>query len=146
PGSTRSFMPEQADIARAIVLNRGEVLILQNSEEDEKGYARGRWESPGGFVEEHDEHEREALHREIQEETGLDVEVERKLERIAVTIDGDTSDCQYYLARSGSRDVELSDEHQDHRWIDPGEARSVDWYYYSTYMIPVLERLEENLD
>ncbi|MDY6773988.1 MAG: NUDIX hydrolase, partial [Candidatus Nanohaloarchaea archaeon] len=96
----------------------------------------------GGFVEEHDEQEDGAVMREVEEETGLEIEVEGKLERIAVTIDGDTSDCQYYLARASSRDVELSEEHQGYRWIEPGEAREVDWYYYSTYMIPVLERLE----
>ncbi|MDY6769768.1 MAG: NUDIX hydrolase [Candidatus Nanohaloarchaea archaeon] len=134
-------MPEHADIARAIVVNDGEVLILQNVEDDPSEHARGRWEAPGGFVEAHDDHEEAAVAREVAEETGLDVEVVRPLERIAVTLDGDTSDCQYYLARADSRDVELSDEHRAARWIRPGEARDIDWYYYSTYMIPVLERL-----
>lgn len=139
-------MAEHADIARAIVVNDGKVLVLQNSEDDPKEYARGRWESPGGFVEEHDGHGEETVRREVEEETGLEVDVVRKLERIAVTINGETSDCQYYLAEADSREVELSDEHQDHRWIDPSEARDVDWYYYSAYMIPVLERFAGELE
>ncbi|MFB6295039.1 MAG: NUDIX domain-containing protein [Candidatus Nanohaloarchaea archaeon] len=139
-------MPEEADIARAVVVNDGEILILQNADDDPSEHARGKWEAPGGFIEDHDDHEQAAVEREVYEETGLDVDVVETLERIAVTIDGDTSDCQYYLAEAGSRDVELSAEHQDHRWIDPGEARDIDWYYYSTYMIPVLERRAGELE
>lgn len=127
-------------------MNDGEVLILQNADDDAKAYARGKWEAPGGFVEDSDENGADAVRREVREETGLDVEIVRTRENIAVTIDGDSSDCRYYLARAASRDVTLSDEHQDRAWIDPAEARAVDWYYYSTYMIPVLERLAADLE
>ncbi len=136
----------ETDIARAIVVNDGDVLILQNADDDKKSYARGKWEVPGGFVEAHDEHEEAAVTREVREETGLDVDIVEERETIAVTIDGDTSDCRYYLARADTRDVELSGEHQDARWIDPADARKVDWYYYSAYMIPVLERLAGALE
>lgn len=139
-------MPEHATIARAIVMNDGKVLILQNAEDDPKEYARGKWESPGGFIEEHDGHRKDAVKREVKEETSIDVEVVEKLESISVTIDGDTSTAHYYLCHSDSQEIELSDEHQNYRWIEPGEARGVDWYYYSSYMIPVLERLAGELD
>lgn len=130
----------EIDVARAVVMHEGETLILQNADDDPAEYARGKWEVPGGFVEGHDDHERAAVRREVEEETGLDVEVVEELERVAVTIDGETTDCQYYLAHAEARGVELSDEHQAARWIDPADARDVDWYYHSLYMIPVLER------
>ncbi|MFB6077100.1 MAG: NUDIX domain-containing protein [Candidatus Nanohaloarchaea archaeon] len=135
----------QADIARAIVVHDGDLLILQNSDDDPQPYARGKWETPGGYVEDHDDHEEAAVTREVREETGLDVDVVDQLERIAVTVAGDTADCRYYLAQAATRDVTLSDEHQAYRWIAPGTVRDVDWYYYSLYVIPVVERWRSGL-
>lgn len=129
------------DIVRAIVHNEGDVLVLQNSEDDPSPYARGKWELPGGWVEHHDDHDRAAVKREIREETGLDVNIEEKLERIIVDEDGDESDAQLFLAAADSRDVTLSDEHQAYRWIIPEEYRSLDWLHYAGYAIPVVERV-----
>jgi 8-oxo-dGTP diphosphatase len=136
-------MTDRVPIVRAIIYNDGDILVLQNAEDDENPEARGTWEHPGGTIEEHDDHERAALHREIREETGLDVEIEEKLPRIAVEEDGAVADCQLYLARADSCTVELSDEHQAYQWIAPRAFQDVDWLNYAGYTIPVLERLED---
>lgn len=130
-------------IARAIVHHDGEVLVLQNSHDDPKTYARGKWELPGGWVEAHDEHEEAAVKREVAEETGLDVAVERELERVRVARGDRAADCQYYLARAPGRDVTLSGEHQDARWIAPEAFKDMDWLYYAGFSIPILRRITD---
>lgn len=139
-------------IARAIVHQKGKILVLQNSVDDPKTYARGKWELPGGWVEAHDDHEEAAVKREVREETGLDVAVERELERVRVIRpDQDlengrsVADCQYYLTRAESRDVTLSGEHQDARWIAPEAFRDMDWLYYAGFSIPVLSRIKDSI-
>lgn len=132
-------------IARAIVHNGGKVLVLQNSVDDEKAYAREKWELPGGWVEAHDDHERAAVRREVREETGLAVTVEEALERVRVQRGGRAADCQYYLARAGTRDVTLSVEHQDARWVVPTKFKDMDWLYYAGFSIPVLHRVKDRI-
>lgn len=138
-------MKEVIPIARAIIYNDGDILVVQNADDDENPDARGTWEHVGGRVEEHDDDERAALHREIEEETGLDVEIEEKLPRIAVEEEGTVADCQLYLAHATSRDIILSEEHQDYRWIRPEEFEDMNWLNYAGYTIPVLRKLADYL-
>lgn len=132
-------------IVRAIVHHDGAILVLQNAATDDNPEARGKWEHPGGTIEQHDDHERAALRREITEETGLDTDIEEKLPRIAVEEGGKIADCQYYLARADSRDVTLSEEHQDYRWIRPDAFKDMDWLNYAGFTIPILERLQDSI-
>ncbi len=134
-----------ADIARAVVMDDdGKILVLQNAADDPKDYAREKWEIPGGFVEHHDKDEKEAVKREVREETGLEVEVERPIERVIVKRpDGPDADCQYYLCHPESGEVELSREHMGYDWIAPEDYCEVDWYFYAAYTMPVLARLVE---
>lgn len=138
-------MTETVPIARAIVYNEDKILVLQNAEDDENPDARGTWEHPGGRVEDHDDHEKAAVQREVREETGIDIEIEEKLPRIAVEECGMVADCQLYLARSSSRNVTLSEEHRDYRWIKPEEFKDMDWLNVAGYTIPVLERIQDRI-
>lgn len=133
-------MPEDV-IVRAIVHNEGKVLVLQNSMDDPKEYAQGRWEMPGGWVETEDADEQAAVQREVREETGLDVAVEEELDRVRVEQEGTGRDCQYYLARAPTRDVTLSDEHRDAQWVAPETFKDLDWLYYAGFSIPILRRI-----
>ncbi len=54
--------------AAAIIEYQGKILFIQRANEPEKG----KWDVPGGFVDRHETAE-QALQREIQEETGLEL-------------------------------------------------------------------------
>lgn len=109
----RKPVPEHA-IAIGVIVKDKKVLITQRRPD---GLLGGLWEFPGGKILEGETPE-EACVREIQEETGLEVTVDRYLSRIrhAYThfkIQADVFVCQYINGR-----VRLNGP-VDHRWIPP---------------------------
>jgi 8-oxo-dGTP diphosphatase len=92
------------------------VLIVQRSAYDEAG--AGTWECPGGKLDFGEELE-SALQREIHEETGIAVSVEKLL--YATTFKTDSSRqvvILTYLCRSTTGEVFLSGEHSNFLWAD----------------------------
>ena len=112
-------------VAVAFIIEReGAVLMLRRS--PAKDFAPGRWETGSGRVES-GEHPEEAVHREIREETGLQVEImgpvatfhfyrgEASEELIGITFW-----CRY---RAG--ELVRSDEHDRAIWVSPEEAKAL---------------------
>lgn len=85
----------------------------------------GRWDFPGGKIDP-GENINQALEREIAEETRLVVE----FERIAGSAQRDLPErLVAYLFVEGrliSGDLQLSEEHDDYRWVAPEEIASLD--------------------
>ena len=61
----------------AIIMNRNKMLIVKRANEP----AKGLWSVPGGVVE-LGEQLYEALKREVKEETGLEVDIERLVDAV----------------------------------------------------------------
>ena len=97
----------------------GKMLVLKRSSKDD--HKPGVWETVGGGMD-REETPQEALMREIQEETSLDVRVDVPFNVFSFKKDtgefkvGITFLCEY-LSGEGM----LSDEHSEYRWIDPKE-------------------------
>lgn len=87
-------------------------------------YPQGHWGFPKGHLEENDKTLWEAAKRELHEETGLDVEKRfrdyRQVLDYWYTFDGDRHHkTVYFFAGSvSSRDVTLSEEHQNSGWYN----------------------------
>ena len=105
-----------------VIVRGGEVLLLRRSSRSE--HAAGHWETGSGRLEV-DEDPASAVLREVHEETGLVVGVDRILncfhfrrgsERQPAV--GITFGCQYV---SGA--VNLSNEHSEHRWVEGRDLR-----------------------
>lgn len=108
-------------VVKGVIVNGGNVLIVQRASDDEVG--SGTWECVGGKVDFGEDLE-QALVREIQEEVGLTVSVERIL--YATTFKTDPSRqvvLLTYLCRSKGRAVILSEEHSNFSWITKEQAR-----------------------
>jgi ADP-ribose pyrophosphatase YjhB (NUDIX family) len=98
----------------------GRLLLARRAKEPFKG----RWDIPGGFLEE-GEHPLEGLRRELEEETGLEVE---PLDFLGVWMDryGGDSTAEatlnlYWTARTVSGDARAADDVDDLRWFERDE-------------------------
>jgi mutator protein MutT len=106
----------------AIVLEKGEVLLVRRN----RAPALGQWSLPGGRVE-WGETLREAIAREVREETGVDIEVEGLAgiaERILPDDEGKTEYHYVILdfwARPKSRELTPGDDASEARWVPVGE-------------------------
>lgn len=93
----------------------GDVLLLRDG-------ADGPWELPGGRIAE-DEAVGPGLRREIREETGLTATVGAPVYTAAWRNDADDGRfVVVYRCQTDDREVTLSDEHDDWRWLPPDEA------------------------
>jgi mutator protein MutT len=106
----------------AIIQDKGALLLVRRDREP----ARGQWSLPGGRVEP-GESLREAVAREVREETGIDVEVGGLVgvaERIVRDDEGEIA-FHYvildYLATPRSTALSHGDDVSDARWVPVGE-------------------------
>jgi len=99
------------------IFRDGKVLLVRRSRSPGKGF----YSFPGGRVE-FGESLHTALHREVDEETGLRIEI-LDLAGWREVLPGATGGGHYlimsFAARWTAREPVLNDEHDDFRWVDP---------------------------
>jgi len=101
-------------VVAGIVTNQGDILIGKSVEEDGKTVS-GQWHLPGGHLE--DEDMKEAVKREMEEETGLEVEVHQIVD---VHYD-EIADLVrvVYHCESDERELDIDDtSFQDMKWVE----------------------------
>ena len=105
---------------KGVIVNEGKVLLVKRAEDEVGG---GTWECVGGKIEFGEDLE-SALVREVEEEAGMSVIVERIL--YATTFHTDPTRqvvMLTYLCSSTSKPVTLSKEHSDSRWCTKEEMK-----------------------
>lgn len=109
--------------AVAAVIMRGDrVLAMRRSRRKDAG--AGLWETVSGRVEP-DEDPRDAIAREIAEETGLTVRVEpRPIDAYTARRGAAPMVVVVYRARYVDGEVARSDEHDAHAWWTPADFRA----------------------
>ena len=104
---------------KALITRNGKILLLREP--------NGVFDLPGGRVED-DERHRDAARREIDEETGLQIEILGRVvewsfwKTRSLQITGETVLCQYLGGK-----VCLSDEHSDYSWVGIDEIGQIHW-------------------
>ena len=111
------------EVAKAVTYHPGEdeILIVQRAKKDTNPL---KWEFPGGSVEE--EGAEETAVRELYEETGLEGEIIEKHAEEEFTLDGRDFRFHVFLTHVEEKEVDLSHEHEEHRWIKVEEAEDFD--------------------
>lgn len=99
---------------KGIIINQGKILIVQRASADSIG--AGTWECAGGKIE-FGEGLEAALAREISEETGLVITVDRILYAASFLTDPARQVVILtYLCKSSEHAVRLSEEHSHYKW------------------------------
>ncbi|MFB6292160.1 MAG: NUDIX domain-containing protein [Candidatus Nanohaloarchaea archaeon] len=111
----------EAAIAVARCEERGYLIVRRAEHETNPG----RWEFAGGEVEDGERPE-DAARRELEEETGLEGEIVREGDHFVGQ--GTTGKWRLhpFLVEVDGREVELSREHDEHRWIRLSELENLD--------------------
>lgn len=116
-----SFDVQLYGLSAVVYAERGdEILLLKRA----GGAMSGQWFLPGGAVD-RDELPEDGARRELQEESGLDIDGDLELVgAYPMWVYG--GDCLQlsYRGRVTSGDAVVSHEHDDVRWVDPVELRA----------------------
>lgn len=111
-------------VVGAVIVREGKTLAARRIGPAE---VAGRWEFPGGKVEP-GESEPDALARECEEELGVSVDV---LDRVGPDValpGGALLRCYFAQLRQGLSNLPgSSSDHDELRWLAPGELDDVDW-------------------
>ncbi len=108
---------------KGIINYKGRILIIKRSEND--GIGAGIWEFPGGKIK-FGETLETALSREVKEETGLSVTIEKLLYAGTFkTHENRQTVILSYRCSAGSDGVTLSREHQSFLWADREQAEKM---------------------
>lgn len=109
-------------VVAAVIRNSGRVLAAKRLP---GGAASGKWEFPGGKVEDGESPEA-ALRREITEELGLEIEVQSFLGQFDHPLDNKVIRLRCYWCTTTSHDHVLS-VHSEALWCTVSELRELDW-------------------
>jgi 8-oxo-dGTP diphosphatase len=100
-----------------VIADGGQILVLRRA--PRMAYRPGHWDLPGGHLSPNETIE-ECLHREIAEETGLEVQIDRLI-GLNQAADGPYVQVIYACrSKDARRTIRLhAGEHDDARWIEP---------------------------
>ena len=115
-----------------IVAHENRILVLRRA--PSVTYKPGCWDLPGGHLSNGESFE-QCLAREVAEETGLTIEVERLL-GLTQALDGPYMQIVFSCKVAVAGPIRLADfEHDEARWLSANELRDL------TPLIPYLERI-----
>jgi len=110
----------------ALILDKGRLLLVRRKNEP----SQGLWSAPGGVVE-LGERTEDAVRREVEEETGMRIEIDRLLRVIDHIIkdrDGHVMfhyTIIYYVAHPGGGTLGASTDAEDAQWIPLDEVKNL---------------------
>lgn len=130
-------------VRSAIYNSNGEILMLyRENEEWDTG-----WEIVKGSVDTGETH-REAVEREIDEETGVEYQIiDKKEEPFDALIPKENKDdvpvhSWLYVAEYKGGEIDMGElEHTDYRWMNPSEAREKIWWEDGREVIDYAENI-----
>jgi len=110
-------------VVAALIVRENKILICQRTEDQAMPL---KWEFPGGKVEP-DEDLKDALHRELDEELGIDAEIGGKIAAIQHTYANGASLALYFY-RVDHFENEIDNRiFRDVRWVDRKELPTYDF-------------------
>ncbi len=112
-----------AKAAKAIIIDDNKILLLRSNPKLRK---KDVWDLPGGLIEDNENY-KEALLREVKEETNLTVEIIKKSEKWKFFRDKDGKwvELQNFLCLVKNGNFKISDEHSEFGWFRVEEIKKL---------------------
>ena len=109
-------------VVAALIMKDGKILIAKRSTGNKD--VIGKWEFPGGKVEEN-ETEEQAIEREIKEEFDILVRAEKFITNVISKDKKSEIDLKLYLCKYIDGKIKLND-HSDYKWVDKDDILDFD--------------------
>jgi 8-oxo-dGTP diphosphatase len=110
-------------VVAALIVKDGKILVCQRTKHQTMPL---KWEFPGGKIEE-GEQPRNALHRELEEELGIDATIGDEMARIRHEYkSGNSVELRFFVVREYRGEIE-NRIFKDLRWAAPTELPSFDF-------------------
>ncbi len=114
---------------KAFIEHNGKILILRESTKYTDGSNAGRYDVVGGRVKPGQRFD-ESLLREVKEETGLEVTIEKPFhtDEWRPVVNGEQWQIvgTFFICKASMDTVTLSEDHDEYKWIDPKEYEKYD--------------------
>jgi 8-oxo-dGTP diphosphatase len=114
---------------KAFIVHEGKVLVVRESTKYSDGTNAGRYDIVGGRVEPGQRFD-ESLHREVEEETGLKIEIGKPffVNEWRPTVRGEQWQIVgiFFECTTTTTDVTLGEDHDAYEWIDPKDYKEYD--------------------
>lgn len=118
-------------VVAALVVQDGKILVCQRTRHQTMPL---KWEFPGGKIEE-GEQPRAALHRELEEELGIDASIGDEVARIRHEYKtGSSVELRFFVVRNYRGEME-NRIFRDMRWANPAELPSFDFLEADTKLV-----------
>lgn len=133
------YYPSVAQSSAAVILDQDRVLLVKRKREP----YQNSWMFPAGFVE-YGEHPKETVVREVLEETGLTITVEKLIDLFQSDDDPRSpGHLIFFFLTKLTKNLDLtngdSDENSDLRWFPIKDLPSISWHAHQK----IAERLNE---
>jgi 8-oxo-dGTP diphosphatase len=110
-------------VVAGLIIKDGKILVCQRTRHQVMPL---KWEFPGGKIEE-GEQPREALHRELDEELGIDATIGQEVSRIVHTYpSGGSVELRFFAVHQYAGDIE-NRIFKDVQWAEPKHLPSYDF-------------------
>ena len=109
-------------VVAALIMKDGKILIAKRSTGNKD--VIGKWEFPGGKVEEN-ETEKQAIEREIKEEFDILVRAEKFITNVISKDKKSEMDLKLYLCKYIDGKIKLND-HSEYKWVDKDDILDFD--------------------
>lgn len=124
----------------ALLISDDKLLILRRANYMKK--FGGYWGLVGGSIDNKDKNSKDAIIREIKEETGIELTFneQRKMKMYEKRKHEDNSDTEYWIINLESKpDIKLSREHSKYEWVDVHTLSSKN-FKFIPYVFQVIQK------
>jgi len=127
-------MVTEIKIAKALVRYKGKYLLLKKAEDAYFPENIGKWEFPGGIIE--NETPEECILRKTKDETGFDCKIVKELPELRMTDENYDSHCKVYILEAPQKEITLdSKKHSEFIWVEPQEVKTTDLVLYANLLL-----------
>ena len=128
-------MVKEINIAKALIRYNGKYLMLRKADDAYFQENIGKWECPGGEIEENETPEQTIL-REVKEETGFICKIIKELPSLGMVDENYNSYCRVYLLEAPEENITLNTkEHTNYQWTKPEQVKDLELALYVSLLL-----------